>query len=132
MEDLNIRNFKLINGDNIIALVSSNNRDNYLIEMPVSVFSTMIGGYQFAPWFPFSKQKQYSIDKHNIVGDSSIVEEIKGEYIKYALEKKKPFQPPESQEDLINRLTATLADRFELEDEIIEDDEPLSTKETVH
>jgi hypothetical protein len=132
MEDLNIRNFKLINGDNIIALVSNNNRDNYMIERPVAVYSTMVGGYQFSPWFPFSEQKQYSIDKHNIIGDSSVVEDIKKEYIKYALAKKEPLPPPESMEAIVERITNQIANKFEVEDEYDEYDDHIQSKETIH
>lgn len=132
MEDLNIRNFKLINGDNIIALVSANNRDNYVVERPVSVYSSMVGGYQFTPWFPFSDQNRHSIDKHNIIGDSSVVEDIKREYIKFALQKKS-FAPPESHEVLLERITNEIANRFEVTEEITDEDyEPVPTKETVH
>ena len=133
MKELNIRNFKLINGDNIIALVSNNNQDNYMIERPVAIYSTMIGGYQFSPWFPFSEQKRYSIDKHNIIGDSSVVEEIKKEYIKYALTKRDPVPPPESAESIINRITNQIADKLELEDIDDEYNDILpDSKETVH
>jgi len=133
MEELNIRNFKLINGDNIIALVSNNNQDNYMIERPVAIYSTMIGGYQFSPWFPFSEQKRYSIDKHNIIGDSSVVEEIKKEYIKYALTKRDPVPPPESAESIINRITNQITDKLELEDIDDEYNDILpDSKETVH
>lgn len=117
MEELNIRNFKLINGDNIIALVSSDNKDNYMVERPISVYSTMLGGYQFSPWFPFSDQKRYTIYKNNIMVSSNVVEEIKKEYIKYALSAKQAFEPPESQESLLNRITDEIVDRFEEEDD---------------
>jgi len=132
MEDLNIRNFKLINGDNIIALVSANNRDNYIVERPVAVYSSMVGGYSFTPWFPFSDQNRHSIDKHNIVGDSSVIEDIKREYIKFALQKKS-FEAPESQEAILQRITDEIATRFEVTEEITDEDyDPVPTKETVH
>jgi hypothetical protein len=135
MEDMNIRNFKLINGDNIIALVSNNNRDNYLVERPVSVLSSLGGGYQFSPWFPFSEQNRYSIDKHNIIGDSSVMDVIKQEYIKYALARKEPIPPPESAESIMERITNTICNRFEIEDHELEelDDILLNPdKETIH
>ena len=132
MEELNIRNFKLINGDNIIALVSNDNRDNYMVERPVAVYSTMIGGYQFTPWFPFSDQKRYSIDKHNIIGDSSVVDDIKKEYIKYALAKKEPLPPLETMESIIERMTDQIANKLEVEDEYDEYDNTIQSKETIH
>ena len=104
-----------------------------MIERPVAIYSTMIGGYQFSPWFPFSEQKRYSIDKHNIIGDSSVVEEIKKEYIKYALMKRDPVPPPESAESIINRITNQIADKLELEDIDDEYNDILpDSKETLH
>ena len=132
MEELNIRNFKLINGDSIIALVSNDNRDNYMVERPVSVYSTMIGGYQFSPWFPFSDQKRYSIDKHNIMGSSSVVDSIKKEYIKYALSAQEAFEPPERQDTLLNRITDEIFNRFEVEDEVHPVDYVPEPKDTIH
>ena len=132
MENLNIRNFKLINGDNIIALISVNNRDHYLVERPVAVYTTVLGGYQFQPWFPFSNQTIYSIDKHNIIGDSNVIEDIKAEYIKYALAKKESIPGPETQESLIEKLTQKIADRVEIENESMEDDMLPLDEDTVH
>ena len=132
MENLNIRNFKLINGDNIIALISVNNRDHYLVERPVAVYTTVLGGYQFQPWFPFSDQTIYSIDKHNIIGDSNVIEDIKAEYIKYALAKKESIPGPETQESLIEKLTQKIADRVEIENESMEDDMLPLDEDTVH
>lgn len=131
MKDLNIRNFKLINGDNVIALINANNRDNYTVERPVSVYSTMIGGYQFTPWFPFSEQTLFTIDKHNIIGDSSVVEDIKKEYVKYALQKKS-FAPPQSQEVLLEQITNEIANRFEVTEEITDEDYAPVPEDTLH
>jgi len=132
MEELNIRNFKLINGDNIIALVSSDNNDNYLLERPVAIYSTMVGGYQFSPWFPFSDQKRYTIDKHNIIGNSSVINEMKKEYVKYALSAKMAFEPPESQTSILNKITEQIVDRFEVEDEISDEDYEAVPEDTIH
>ena len=44
MEDLNIRHFKLVNGEDIIAIVSSKNKDNWLVERPVVVVNGLLGG----------------------------------------------------------------------------------------
>ncbi len=103
-----------------------------MVERPVAVYSTMIGGYQFTPWFPFSDQKRYSIDKHNIIGDSSVVDEIKTEYIKYALAKKEPLPLPETMESIIERMTDQIATKFEIEDEYDEYEPPIQSKETIH
>lgn len=132
METLNIRQFKLISGESIIGLVNQNNDNNYIIERPVIVYPNMVGGYQFADWFPFSDQKVYKIDKFNIVGDVSIVKDVQEVYIKYALSKKEipPFQ---SHEELMDSLTANVMDRMGIEYEDEPNFETTNTdKETIH
>ena len=132
MENLNIRNFKLINGDNIIALISVNNRDHYLVERPVAVYITALGGYQFQPWCPFSDRTIYSIDKHNIISDSNVIDNIKAEYIKYALAWQERIPGPETQESLLKKLTKKIADRVEIETEPMEADMLPLDEDTVH
>ena len=132
MEELNIRHFKLLNGDDIIGLVAVKNDDNYIIERPVSIHANLLGGFQFTPWFPFSDRNRVSIDKHNIVGESGVQLEIKKEYMRFALQRTK-FQAPESQEAILQRITDEIANRFEVTEEITDEDyEPVPTKETVH
>ena len=135
MENLNVRQFKLISGETIIALVNSNNESNYVIERPVIVYANMIGGYQFADWFPFSNQKVYTINKYNIVGDVSIVDEVKATYIKFALTLDKKQKPQiRSEDEVMETLTQNIMDRLniEVEDEFIEEALPTTKKETIH
>ena len=42
MEGLNIRHFKLMNGEEIVGLVANKNEDNYIIERPVKLRHTSI------------------------------------------------------------------------------------------
>ncbi len=135
MENLNVRQFKLISGETIIALVNSNNESNYVIERPVIVYANMIGGYQFADWFPFSNQKVYTINKYNIVGDVSIVDEVKATYIKFALTLDKKQKPQiRSEDEVMETLTQNIMDRLniEVEDEFTEEALPTTKKETIH
>lgn len=135
MENLNVRQFKLISGETIIALVNSNNENNYVIERPVIVYANMIGGYQFADWFPFSNQKVYTINKYNIVGDVSIVDEVKATYIKFALTLDKKQKPQiRSEDEVMETLTQNIMDRLniEVEDEFTEEALPTTKKETIH
>ncbi len=135
MENINVRQFKLISGETIIALVNSNNENNYVIERPVIVYANMIGGYQFADWFPFSNQKVYTINKYNIVGDVSIVDEVKATYIKFALTLDKKQKPQiRSEDEVMETLTQNIMDRLniEVEDEFTEEALPTTKKETIH
>ena len=81
MEELNIRHFKLMNGDDIIGLVAVKNDDNFIIERPVSIHANLLGGFQFTPWFPFSDSKQFKIMKSNIIQHVPIAEEVKTSYV---------------------------------------------------
>ena len=63
---LNIRHFKLVNGDEIVALVSVKNNDNWILERPVTVSSNILGSYQFSPWFPFSDAKLFKVLKSHV------------------------------------------------------------------
>lgn len=136
MEELNIRNFKLINGDNILALVSSNNSDNYLLEKPVSIFTTSLGGYIFSSWFPFSEQKRFTINKQTIVCESNVVEEIKEEYIKYSLKESNVFTPPLSNEDIMSSIVDEVITQFEVLDTVEDDSSEVEgyniEDETIH
>lgn len=134
LQELNIRQFKLVSGESIIALVSHDNANNYVIERPVVVYANMVGGYQFADWFPFSKQKVYSLAKFNIVGDVSVIEDVKATYIKFALGKK-PIPRFQSDHDAMEALTKTVMDRLGIEDEELEfteDPTPDTKKEIIH
>jgi len=81
-EKLNIRQFKLINGEEIIAHVSQKDPNAYVIERPIKVLSNFMGGYSFQRWFPFSSQKLFKMEMINIVYHVEIDEDIKHEYLK--------------------------------------------------
>ena len=71
MEGLNIRHFKLMNGEEIIGLVAVTNDDNYIVERPVKLHPSVLGGMQFSSWFPFSEAKQFKVLKSNIIQSHS-------------------------------------------------------------
>ena len=83
MEDLNIRHFKLVNGEDIIAIVSSKNKDNWLVERPVVVVNGLLGGYTFTPWFPFSNTKAHKILMDKIVNSTGIDPDVKESYLNF-------------------------------------------------
>lgn len=122
MEELNIRHFKLLNGDDIIGLVAVKNDDNYIIERPVIVQTNLLGGYHFTPWFPFSDSKQFKIMKSNIIQHVSIAEEAKDAYIQFALRMNK-LKTPEYKSDL---------DIIAEMEEAIEPREDESSGKTIH
>lgn len=99
MEELNIRHFKLSNGEEIIALVAVKNDDSFIIESPVVVHNNFLGGFQFTKWFPFSQSKSFKILKNDIIQHVSIDEEAKGAYVQFALKMNK-IKPPQYKSDV--------------------------------
>ena len=99
MEGLNIRHFKLMNGEEIIGLVAIKNDDNYIIERPVRINPSLLGGIQFSAWFPFSEDKQFKVLKSSIIQHVPIAESIKDTYVDFALKMDKPISPPDTRTD---------------------------------
>lgn len=127
MQELNIRHFKLMNGDDIIGLVAVKNDDNYIIERPVSINANLLGGFQFSPWFPFSDSKQFKIMKSNIIQHVPIAEDVKENYVQFALKLDEVRKPvTKSDQEILE----------EYEDEIInryaEEGVPIPEKKTIH
>ena len=100
MEDLNIRHFKLLNGEDIIGIVSTKNKDNWLIETPVLVNPGLLGGYQFSPWFPFSKTKVYKVLFANIINSTGIDPDVKESYLQYVIDLKKSIKKINTAQDI--------------------------------
>ncbi len=129
MDNLNIRQFKLINGDDIIAILNTKNDDNYIVEGPVILLPNMFGNMQFAHWFPLSSQKTFKLYKNRIVHHVPVDEYIHQTYINFVLHTKKPEYKLQSMKEAVQ-------DIVERERELIEDEYLESTgketKETIH
>jgi len=96
---LNIRHFKLMNGEEIIGLLAIKNDDNYIIERPVRINPSLLGGIQFSAWFPFSEDKQFKVLKSSIIQHVPIAESIKDTYVNFALKMDNPISPPDTRTD---------------------------------
>ena len=83
-QKLNIRQFKMLNGEEIIGLVNQKETNSYIIERPFRIMPTVMGGFSLLPWFPFSSQKLFKIGKEHIMHSVEIDEDMKTEYIKLA------------------------------------------------
>ena len=99
MEGLNIRHFKLMNGEEIIGLVAVKNKDNYIVERPVRLNPSMLGGIQFSAWFPFSDAKQFKIRMSDIIQHVPVAETIKETYVQFALKMDKPVESVQTKSD---------------------------------
>ena len=83
IEKLDIRHFKLTNGEEIIGLVNNATENAFIIERPAVVHVSNLGVYMFSSWFPFSEQNLFKIPKSSIVMQSGIIEESKHSYIRF-------------------------------------------------
>lgn len=129
MEGLNIRHFKLMNGEEIIGLLAVKNDDNFIIERPVRLNPGLMGGIQFTAWFPFSESKQFKVLKSSIIQHVPIAESIKDTYVNFALKMDKPISVPDTRTDqeLLEEYENRLVNEYA--DEGIPD---LDKKRTIH
>ena len=129
MEGLNIRHFKLMNGEEIIGLLAVKNDDNFIIERPVRLNPGLMGGIQFTAWFPFSEAKQFKVLKSSIIQHVPIAESIKDTYVQFALKMDKPISVPDTRTDqeLLEEYENRLINEYA--DEGISD---LDKKRTIH
>lgn len=133
MEDkLDIRHIKMINGDEILALINQNNPDNYLIERPVLVNQNMLGSYSLTPWFPFTKSSLFKIFKNRVIASTRIDESVQQNYINFVLRKDQPEAQIQSDSELLNKYREMLMKGPTDEDEYYEELELDSKPETIH
>jgi len=129
MDNLNIRQFKLINGDDIIAILNTKNDDNYIVEGPVILLPNMFGNMQFAHWFPLSSQKTFKLYKNRIVHHVPVDKYLHETYFNFVLNTKRPEYKLQSMKEAVQ-------DIVERERELIEDEYLESTgketKEIIH
>lgn len=84
MEAIDIRHFKLTNGEDLICYVQSTNEHAFIVERPAAVRVSPAGIWTFADWFPFSEKKVFKIMKRFVINHTEVVEETKESYIKYS------------------------------------------------
>lgn len=125
MEDLDVRHFKLMNGESVVGLVSVNNESNYIIERPVLIEKSMIGTWSFTPWFPFSETKSFKIEKDHILQNVPVADSVKYNYVQFALRMSEAhITSPEDNSDLERQLYDEYEDT--------ESDLPEDTDYTIH
>lgn len=130
--NLDIRHIKMINGDEILALVNQNNESNYLIERPVLLNQNMLGGYTLSPWFPFTKASLFKIMKNRIIASVKIDENIQQNYINFVLQKNQPEAKIESNTELFEKYRDMLKDEYTMEEEYDDESAVEDKPETVH
>jgi hypothetical protein len=126
MDNLNIRQFKLLNNDDIIAVLNTKNDDNYIIERPVVLIPNILGNMQFEHWFPLSSQKVFKLYKTRVLQHVPVDEYIHETYINFVLNTKKPQYKLQS-------LTEAAEEYLKLKNEYMEEDTNIvPIKETIH
>lgn len=127
MDNLNIRQFKLINGEDVIGVLNVRNDDNYIIERPVVLLPNLLGNMQFAHWFPLSSQKVFKLYKNRVVHHVPIDEYLHKTYIDFVLNTKRP-------EYKLQTVKEAVQDMVTRERELIEEDylDVPEPKETIH
>jgi hypothetical protein len=91
---MNIRQLKLISGEEIICLIVSDNDNTYLVERPLVVLSNPLfpGKYQLYPWFGLSNSNLISIDKKSVITHAEVDDDVKETYIRLATSEYNPLQ----------------------------------------
>jgi len=87
VKDLAIRQFKLMNGDEIICLVASSNETNFVVDRPFRVQNNKNNNdaYQLVPWFDLSLSNTFTIDRSMVVAHADVAISIKETYLKFAV-----------------------------------------------
>lgn len=109
---MNIRQLKLISGEEIICLIASDNDKSYMVERPLVVLSNPLspGKYKLYPWFGLSNSNLISIDKKSVITHAEVDDDVKETYIRLAISDYNPQQQdlsfeedgPEYQSDLFD------------------------------
>jgi hypothetical protein len=87
IEEMPIRQFKLMNGDEIIGLVANNNETNFVVDRPFKVEANenKADMYRLVPWFDLSLSNTFTIDKSMVVAHAAVAGNIKETYVKFAI-----------------------------------------------
>jgi hypothetical protein len=88
-KDLNIMNFKLTNGDDVVALVARNNvSEGYIVVEGGLLLNKYLDDrtnsytYAFEEWSPLAEDHVTMINRVNIVSQSTVSEHTKANYLR--------------------------------------------------
>jgi len=82
-KDLDIRHFKLTNGDDLLCYVQTATEHAFVVERPAAVQVSPDGVWMFNDWFPFSDKKVFKIMKRFVINHTGVVAETKESYLRY-------------------------------------------------
>ena len=96
-----IMHVKLVNGEDIVAFVSSLTESFLQVEYPVRMDRYKETGYQFSKWFPFSVDtKVHTIRADFVLGMSDLEDSVRQNYVMYALSEAKLDREANDQEPI--------------------------------
>ena len=84
LDELDVRHFKFISGEQIVSCVINQNKEEYILQMPLQVHVTVEQSKQnffFTKWMPLSKSDVCTINLANVVSQSSVAEDMKYRYV---------------------------------------------------
>ena len=100
LDELDVRHFKFISGEQIVSCVINQNKEEYILQMPLQVHVTVEQSKQnffFTKWMPLSKSDVCTINLANVVSQSSVAEDMKYRYVsicnEYKTESSKEERP---------------------------------------
>lgn len=129
---MEIRQFKLLNGDDIIAVMNTRYDGHYIIERPVSIGHDMYGRLVFSHWFPLSKQNIFKLYKNRCIQHVPIAKDFEEAYIKYIMDEEQPYSSDEVLKR-IESLKESLLQRDETPyDYDDEEEDDTDTEPTIH
>jgi hypothetical protein len=124
MDTGQIRQFKLLNGDDIIAVLVAKNADSYIVESPLALVNNVTGNYHLTKWFPLSPQKSFKLFHSRIIQHVPVHEEIAEAYVEEIVNDR-------SKAPLVQTYQELLEDLIEINRDITDnDDEPELTPKT--
>jgi hypothetical protein len=89
LKNLNVKYFKLLNGDCIISYVHDKlDEENAVLglEEPMTVLLDEEGQYVLTPYLPFATQTVHLLDSYNIIMESDVDSLVKAHYIKMVMD----------------------------------------------
>lgn len=84
LEDIDVRQFKLSNSEDLVALVTAKNDKYIMVERPAVVYCTSDGRFKLEPWFQLSSHGSFKINRDQIISSAVVDNDIKETYIKFA------------------------------------------------
>jgi hypothetical protein len=87
IDDLNVKYFKLMNGDSIVSYVHDNIEGGTTIglEEPMKVSMDKNKQYCLSPYMPFTSDTVHHLDVFNILLESAVDNDIKAHYMRIVL-----------------------------------------------